>query len=229
MISVSWPDIKGFIADRKDVSLQWLDLSSKYHVFAFDGPFSLRCLLPQDGGAEQLDFEANYKATGNKSVKSEVITLFEKNDKDLKCCSGTVQVDPATGIGVVEIQIPATGRWMNRGNAFFTATEPNRATGIEVCTPPTGLPANTLYPGQPALPPGYPLKSYHDDEMPAVNQGFRVPAIASGALAGVSDVETLAGYGWIPGGLVVRITGKMSGVAPFSGWFSINMENGKNG
>lgn len=67
-ISVAWSDIKAFIDQRK-VAFQWISLSGRYHICAYDGGFSLFCMLMQDGSAatDITDFETNYKVNGNKS------------------------------------------------------------------------------------------------------------------------------------------------------------------
>lgn len=66
MIETNWTSFKQFVTAR-GVSLQYLDINGDYHLVAIDGPFSIKCFLPQDGSADVLDFEINYKANGNKS------------------------------------------------------------------------------------------------------------------------------------------------------------------
>lgn len=159
----------------------------------------------------------------------EVVTQFEKNDKDLKLASATAQVDEQTGVAELLIPVPASGRWIDEGTGFFSPSEPQKLAAIEAVAPAGGLPADALYPGSPEIPEGAPIKSYHDDEAPEENQGWRVPMKADGGPLGEIVVDTMAGYGWIPGGLVLKVVGKMSGSAPFSGWFSVNIKWGKQG
>lgn len=68
-MNVSWTIFKTFIQD-KQVSTQHVDLGDSYWVMATDGNFTLNCLLMKDSGADQTDFETNFKTKiGDKSGK----------------------------------------------------------------------------------------------------------------------------------------------------------------
>ena len=62
--SVSWPDMKAFMDQRK-IACQWISLSGAYQIVAIDGDFGLNCVLPQDGSSDVTDFETKYKPAGN--------------------------------------------------------------------------------------------------------------------------------------------------------------------
>lgn len=64
MIEINWSTIKSFITQR-NLPLQYFDDGNNYHLFAFDGMLGVTALIPQDSGADQADFEANYKAAAN--------------------------------------------------------------------------------------------------------------------------------------------------------------------
>lgn len=68
-MKVSWTIFKGFVQSRL-LSIQWLDLTNKYWMKAFDGLFELECELLKDPSdtTELLDFENNFKALGNKKL-----------------------------------------------------------------------------------------------------------------------------------------------------------------
>jgi hypothetical protein len=73
-MQTTWQTIKDFAVSRS-VSIQWVDLGSCYSLKVFDGPSALEFNLFKDDGVEQLDFETNFKALGNKSpVQSMVLT-----------------------------------------------------------------------------------------------------------------------------------------------------------
>jgi len=66
-VEVNWTQFKKFVADRY-LSVQWVEVGANYHLKAIDGYFELECILPMGvDDADTLDFEANYKAAGNKS------------------------------------------------------------------------------------------------------------------------------------------------------------------
>lgn len=63
-LAVKWSDFKSFVNSRI-LSIQWLDIDGNYYIYATDDSFELECVLPQDGGSDQSDFETNYKSKGN--------------------------------------------------------------------------------------------------------------------------------------------------------------------
>jgi hypothetical protein len=71
MFEIPWALFKTFVDDRS-LSVQWIDNDSTYFMWAYDGPMAFRCAIYQDGSADQLAFEASYKAAGNKRVIANV-------------------------------------------------------------------------------------------------------------------------------------------------------------
>lgn len=67
-VNIGWDEFKNFVA-TKGVPVQYLSLSNKYYVSAFDGTYSVFLELYKNGNPEVVDFEDNYKADGNKNVK----------------------------------------------------------------------------------------------------------------------------------------------------------------
>lgn len=67
-MQVQWVDLKAFVIAR-NLSIQWMQISNKYFLQAIDGQFKLECIIPVQDPAndDQLDFETNYKASGNVS------------------------------------------------------------------------------------------------------------------------------------------------------------------
>lgn len=67
-ITVDWNEIKTFV-DARDISIQFIEFDNRYTLAAFDGTFSLVSnLFKKDPrSADQIDFEDNYKAQGNRS------------------------------------------------------------------------------------------------------------------------------------------------------------------
>lgn len=129
---VDWQTIKNFVVDR-NTYFQYLDLGTKYWLFAFDGPFKLECLIEKTlEEAYTADFETNFKALGNKSPKQEVLTQAEKNDKDKRIAKGTTTASP-NSTGHIFIKCPGTinldsngypitnivnDRWVNGGSVI---------------------------------------------------------------------------------------------------------------
>lgn len=69
-IILNWTSFSGFVTAR-GVPLQWLDVGDgNYYLYAFEGPFSISCIIPQSSPAssDQSDFETNYKTAGNKPI-----------------------------------------------------------------------------------------------------------------------------------------------------------------
>lgn len=74
MFELPWSIFKSFVDDR-GLSIQWINNDTTYFMWAYDGPMAFRCAIYQDGGADQLAFEATYKALGNKRVISNVAAV----------------------------------------------------------------------------------------------------------------------------------------------------------
>lgn len=81
-MEVSWSDFKAFVQSRS-LSIQWVVAGDNYFLKAFDSYFSMECLIPKDPSfsTETLDFETNFKATGNvkpsQFVSVQTRTAFE--------------------------------------------------------------------------------------------------------------------------------------------------------
>jgi hypothetical protein len=63
---VDWTTLKTFAQARK-LSIQYVEMSDKYHLWAYDGPFGLETTINKDDLNSTPDFETNFKAKGNKS------------------------------------------------------------------------------------------------------------------------------------------------------------------
>jgi hypothetical protein len=68
-LKVDWTTLKTFAVDR-NISLQWVDIGEAYSIVGLDGPFSLECtLIKALQMDEAADFEANFKAAGNRQIQ----------------------------------------------------------------------------------------------------------------------------------------------------------------
>lgn len=66
---VSWQILKSFAVSRS-LSVQWIDLSESYYLKVFDGMFVIETEIfkSDPAGADQVDFETNFKLTGNTNL-----------------------------------------------------------------------------------------------------------------------------------------------------------------
>lgn len=62
-------------AASKGLKYQYIDFTDFYHVYAIDGLLALHCKLDKDGGADQIDFDNNYKSNANKK-ESQLQAVF---------------------------------------------------------------------------------------------------------------------------------------------------------
>jgi hypothetical protein len=67
MISVIWSDFKAFVTARS-LSIQFLELTTRYELYGLDGIFQLYCQIPKNGNSDVTDFETNFKSKGNMKV-----------------------------------------------------------------------------------------------------------------------------------------------------------------
>jgi hypothetical protein len=71
-IFLPWSEFKSRITDKGQV--RYADKESFYSIFYQDGGGTFETSIWKDSGADQVEFEANYKAHGNKAVKQQVVT-----------------------------------------------------------------------------------------------------------------------------------------------------------
>lgn len=64
---LDWTPFKGAI-NAGGLLFRYFELDDCYLIFAVDEPFTFECTLPKDGGADQIDFDGNYKAKASPSV-----------------------------------------------------------------------------------------------------------------------------------------------------------------
>jgi hypothetical protein len=63
-----WSEFKAFVQGRS-LSIQYITLGGNYICKAFDGNFTVQCLLPIGvGDTDTIDFEINFKDAGNKKL-----------------------------------------------------------------------------------------------------------------------------------------------------------------
>lgn len=234
-MKLSWTDFKTFIAQR-NAPIQYVDVANYYWLYAFDQPFQVECLISKDGSAEVdvTDFETNYKSNSNKPISSIVTTQFELNNKDLKLAKGTATVDASSKTAIVSVQIPGTfgsgdGRYVAGGYAISGDYKPDDYVTVRVedidrllalaiaqsqnpnATQPLSdqaIQSMGVIPGLGAFP-NYPIvKSYTDDDLSAVNQGWFFWPLAQGnnlPPVGECEVEPIGGYGFLPSGFYLKI------------------------
>lgn len=215
-MSITWAMMKDFL-DEREASPQFVEFTDMYLITAIDGPFEVTCVVYKDGGAEVTEFEADYKPSGNAKPKTEVVTQFEKNDKDLKVACGSGAFDGTTKLAVAEIPSPpgSTGRYIESGLAFVD--DPHAGDKIEK------IEAVDTY-GTYSGVAGYVLKTYHDDDQATDHQGWFIPAKANGV-----TLDTMAGYGFVPPGVTLKVTARSAKADPTGDFLRVNIKWGRLG
>lgn len=107
MLDVSWSEIKRH-ADLKAIPMQWVEVGDNYHIVLVDGPFHLYCVQAKSASTE---FEASYKAAGNKAVQQLPSAYSAKTvgNKKLFARNTGYKFNLATGIN--ELSITAIYPW----------------------------------------------------------------------------------------------------------------------
>jgi hypothetical protein len=204
-MGVNWETLKDF-ADSRNISIQWIDLTDRYICVGLDGVFGLECVVLKTDpvNSAQQDFEDNYKSSGNNSPLTKVETQREFKNLRLQSITLSGTAD-GSGVCVVQTQVPNTGihpgRYIDWGEAWITGTshDDDKITEIAIVDVDNilGYGANTI------------IKKYTDDD--SSDAGWTFPAKPA-----IAEVEPLGWYGYIPGGLYLRITAQCGG-AIFTG------------
>ena len=85
-MQVDWVQLKSFVDDRS-LSIQYVDLVTKYWLIAFDSSFSLETILMKDTHIDEIaEFEANYKPVGNGTIRQDFRPMTPKNDHTMVPC-----------------------------------------------------------------------------------------------------------------------------------------------
>lgn len=233
-IEVTWAAIKNFLSTTL-LAPKFLSINNSYLIHAFDGPYCLTCVIVQDGGPDQIDFETNYKPQANATLLTNyttVTTQYELNNKYLSLAK--IKIPIANNVGQIRLKVPgqfgntSDGRYIAGGDGWLDSFDPDDYLLLDVFDDDrliAGFLAQMMGLSQPltdaqvrALPsipsfgnlPGYPLVgTYNDTDLAIANQGWYFWALSLGgtlAPQGEIEFEPIAGYGYIPAGLYVVVT-----------------------
>lgn len=189
---VSWSILKQF-ADDRSLSIQYADLGDSYCLAGIDGTWRMDCTLPKDGGAEVTEFEASYKANGNKSPISATQTMREVKYLRLQGVRLRGEADES-GLCTVTIEVPSPSRYIDWGEAWISGDShpDDYIKSIDVEAPVGEGGAWTKVSG------------YLDDDAPEA--GWALPMKPE-----IADVEPLGYYGVLPYGTRLKITAQCGG------------------
>lgn len=223
MINVNWQTLKEF-ATQRNTSIQYVEDSDNYYLWAFDGPF---CLSSQfykiDNTSDQQDFENNYKLLSNKSPKTQVVTAAELNDKTLRTFCVFADTN-SNGEAIMSVKVPDSGRYIAYGDIEFEQRHfGDYVKSIEV------IDIDRLIAWQIALSldpnasepvsdetvqgngyPRYPIIGHYDEKNTADmansnTDGTIKPGMAMTFQFGITEAQPIGGYGYIPGGMYLKI------------------------
>lgn len=79
-LEITWTELKSFLDDR-NLSANYVEFPNIYIVTGVDHYLSFFCKIRKDSNADQVDFETNYKPTGNQNLKGESVTYPFANKK----------------------------------------------------------------------------------------------------------------------------------------------------
>lgn len=86
MRRATWANLKAFVNARAS-SVQYIDEDNKYYLWANDGILVLDSIINKDGNSDQIDFETNYKASGNKKIVPDT-DAYSNTDQFKAACIG---------------------------------------------------------------------------------------------------------------------------------------------
>lgn len=200
-IETTWTIFKSLISD-KNLKLQELEVSSNYYLFAFDGPFSISCIIPKTtpAGTDQDDYEDNFQSQANQPITQRFI---QNTGDDVMEEFGVSHSFTATKTTTTtsDFAIPNNIRGIAGSSAFF----PNAVAGdyfkvvIIDKDNVTGLGANTII----STPvnrwfvfPGVPMTKQKSAITPVSMDGLyiRVIYVSTGILTDVTCLLNFFSY-----------------------------------
>lgn len=80
-VNLDWVQFKA-VVDARSLSIQYMEDTYSYRLYAFEGLLTIFCALPKDGTAAVAvaDFETNYKSAGNASLQLSVGLMGQLDD-----------------------------------------------------------------------------------------------------------------------------------------------------
>lgn len=204
-LELPWSDFKTQALDAGGWTLNYFDLADHYWLFAMKNQFTVFCKIYKDSGADQTEFEADYKPAENPPIINATQSRFERDDIVLKLACAAGQAD-ANGDLAVTILVPGTPgseyRYAAGGYAFSDLHGwLDKITKVEVVDEDNllGFGAGTV------------VKVYHDSDADEANQGWYFWKTHGGE--GECEIEPIGWYGQIPSGLYLRVTFKLQALA----------------
>lgn len=201
MIELPWLDFKTQVLETEQWSCIYFDVDGHYKLFGKQNSFTVICKLYKDDGADQIDFEMNYKDAITNTFTDNTQTQFERTDIVLKCAKYTAAF--SSGHAEISIKVPGTpgsgdGRYVAGGYAFtdlFSFGDKMKSISIVDVDNLLGYGAHTV------------IQTYHDSNVDETNNGWYMwPSHSvSGSASGEIEIDPLGYYGFIPSGLYLEI------------------------
>lgn len=134
MIKKTWTSFKDYI-DNKQMQWQFEEFQSNYKLIGVQGPWDYECNIVKDGGANQIDFETNYKNNSTNIIKVDSKTVTVKGSGSISSLNGEVKIDVN---GLSTITIVAAGTYdavlfiqgsQDNGTTWFSLTGISDSSG----------------------------------------------------------------------------------------------------
>jgi len=126
----TWTELKGFVDNRTYLSLQYNQAANAYYVFATEGTITWYAEIAIEGtpGADQTDFEDNYKSGANQRVYSpeHVNTLIYGQKNVTTAGTRVFLIDGTTKTHTITIKAKST----NTGNIYVGDVAVTSANGF---------------------------------------------------------------------------------------------------
>lgn len=202
-LELPWDEFKTQVIANTYFKWTYFDINNHYYIIAKQNDLSVECKIYKDGGAEQVDFDANLKDSAHTNLIGNVQTQFEREDITLKIAKqvATFDVNGEAEISMLVPGVVGSGdvRYISGGFAFtdsFTFGDAMTSVAVVDVDNILGYGAHTV------------IKTYHDDEMAEGAHGWYMwPAPQAG---GEIEIEPMGFYGALPAGLYIEIYFKLA-------------------
>lgn len=122
MIRLDWTTMKSFI-NTGQVFFKFVEDSSKIEIYGYDKEFRVITSIPKDGGADQTDFDNNFRSKANLPVRSKLISTNFTASR-----TGTVFDISSTPMKWFALQVIANGAVTSWDVRLFA--NPSDGTGL---------------------------------------------------------------------------------------------------
>lgn len=191
MFEVSWSVFIEFVVGR-GLLIQYVDDGTTYYLWATDGVIVAQCRIPQNGDADQTDFETNYKSSSNQPLLATSVA-FDGGEATVNQSATPWVFNLPTNASTDTLQSAGNGTLTSLDNKF-----PGKGQALMSVSIPVAIASN-----QTSIPVAATLAAETTKVIGTVN-------VSSGQTVGIAAGSAVIGHVIADSGSTTAVTGNVA-------------------